>query len=88
MKGQVKFQVAPIELKLGESNAGWEAITKRVWRRTPSDVIWGQIAPIELKLWEVNPECRLSRPYTKAGNLAYIEYTRAGNLAQVSCSVA
>ena len=42
VKGQVKFQVAPIELKFGESNAGWEAITKQVWRRTPSDVIWGQ----------------------------------------------
>ena len=30
VKGQVKFQVALIELKFGESNAGWEAITKRV----------------------------------------------------------
>ena len=28
VKGQVKFEIAPIELKFGESDAGWEAITK------------------------------------------------------------
>ena len=59
----MKFQIAPIELKLGESNAGWETITKRVLRRTPSKVkgqVKFQIAPIELKLgesdagWEAN----------------------------------
>ena len=39
VKGQVKFQVAPIELKLGESNAGWEGSTERVSRRMSSEVV-------------------------------------------------
>ena len=42
VKGQVKFQVAPIELKLGESNAGGRVSKKHVSRRAPSDVIRGQ----------------------------------------------
>ena len=57
VKGQVKFQIAPIELKLGESDAGWEASTIRVRRRTPSEVkgqVKFQLAPIELKLGDGN----------------------------------
>ena len=42
VKGQVKFQVAPIELKLGESNAGGRVSKKHVSRRMPSDAIRGQ----------------------------------------------
>ena len=70
VKGQVNFQIAPIELKLGESNAGC-----RVSKTQVSLALWCypgakgqvafQIAPIELKLGEVNPGRGLSRPYTK-----------------------
>ena len=74
-KSQVKFQLAPIELKLGDGNAGWEASTKGVSRRTPSEVkgqVKFHIAPIEVKLGETDSGCRLStlkQAYTKAGNL-------------------
>ena len=74
VKGWVKFQIAPIELKLGESNSQLGAIMKHTWKWRSAGVkgqVKFQIAPIELKLGEVNPGRGLSRPYTKAGNLDY-----------------
>ena len=38
VKGQVKFQVARIELKFGEGDAGPRASAKCVSRRMPSEV--------------------------------------------------
>ena len=39
VKGQVKFQIAPIELKLGESNPEGRAGMKLISRRVSSNVI-------------------------------------------------
>ena len=42
VKGQLKFQIAPIELKRGESNPEGGAGMKLISRRVSSNVIWGQ----------------------------------------------
>ena len=47
VKGQVKFQVAPIELKLGESNAGHRAssaVHMVCTNSDPSDYLTPQIS--------------------------------------------
>jgi len=42
VKGRVKFQIAPIGLKVGESNPEGRANIKLILRRASSNVIWGQ----------------------------------------------
>ncbi len=61
---QVKFQVAPVELKLGSSNPEDRGSIKLISIRMPSNVTQGQrsgqisnnIAPIQPKLGESNSE--------------------------------
>ena len=71
VKGQVKFEIAPIQLKLEESTAGSKVITKPV-SRMPSEVkgqVKYKIVPTELTVNEISPGYKFSRSYTKAGNL-------------------
>ena len=42
LKGQVKFQITPIELKLGENDPGYKATMQNVSSRMSPKVIWGQ----------------------------------------------
>ena len=61
VKVKVKFQIAPIGLKLGESDPPHGASQKNIWRRRSHGLkvkVKFQIAPIELKLGESDPDDR------------------------------
>ena len=71
VKGQVKFEIAPIQLKLKESTAGSKVITKPVSRMSSEGK--GQVkcksVPTELTVNESSLGHKFTRSYTEAGNL-------------------